>query len=333
MRNQKEGKTMAAEKHFIAWWNLENLFDVEDSDDRPDWLASELRSELRGWTEEVLQRKISNLTGIIKQMNSGEGPDLMGVCEVENVNVLRRLVDGLDDLGRNYCIIHHDCSDMRGIDVAFIFDVDKYRYEGVFFHYEVLKRWATRDIIQANLTTSKGTEIMFIGNHWPARSAGEYESAPYRMMAGETLSYWMKRIQEIKGKDAPIFVMGDFNDEPHSRSLTQYALSRMNRNRVVYGRNPYLYNLMWPLLGSRQASYVYGSESLMIDQFLVSKGIAKKTGKFAIDDSPVKIEIYPGMTKGRYNQPVRFGRPSSRSTYNRDGFSDHLPISVMLVEK
>lgn len=324
---------MAREKHFIVWWNLENLFDVENSPHRPDWLASELRSELRGWTEGVLQRKIGNLTRVIKQMNSGQGPDFIGVCEVENINVLQRLVNGLDDLGRNYKIIHHDCSDGRGIDVAFIFDADKYRYDCIFFHYEVLKRSATRDIIQANLTTSKGTEIMFIGNHWPARSAGEHESAPYRMMAGETLSYWMKRIQEIKGRDAPIFVMGDFNDEPHSRSLMQYALSRMNRNRVVYGRNPYLYNLMWPLLGSRQTSYVYNSESLMLDQFLVSKGIAKKTGRFAIEDSPVKIETYPGMTKERYSQPIRFGRPSSTSTYNPDGFSDHLPISVELVEK
>jgi len=29
------------DQHFIAWWNLENLFDVEGTlpPDRPEWLA------------------------------------------------------------------------------------------------------------------------------------------------------------------------------------------------------------------------------------------------------------------------------------------------------
>ncbi len=201
------------------------------------------------------------------------------------------------------------------------------------FSYEVLKRSATRDILQANFVTSKGTELIVIGNHWPSRSAGQYKSDPYRMMAGETLSYWLKRIQEVKGSRAAVLVMGDFNDEPHSRSLTEYALSTIIRNKVVYGRNPYLYNLMWPLLGTRQASYVFNSEPLMIDQILISKGIALKSGEFMLDDDAIKIEVFPGMTKGRYDAPVRFGRPSSKKTYNPDGFSDHLPISVKLTEK
>ena len=69
----------------------------------------------------------------------------------------------------------------------------------------------------------------------------------------------------------------------------------------------------------------------MIDQFLVTKGIAKKTGLFALDDSKIGIEVYKGMVTGRYDTPVRFGRPSSG--HNPNGFSDHLPISIMLGEK
>ena len=323
------------DKHFIAWWNLENLFDVEGTPppDRPEWLDSQLRSELEGWTAEVLAKKIAQLAWVIMQMNDGAGPDLLGICEVENKNVLLKLVSALGDLGRNYQVIHHDCDDQRGIDVAFIYDADKYGYTGKYFNYEVQKRTGTRDLFQANLTTAKGTEFIVIGNHWPSRSGGEYKSAPYRMMAGETLSYWLQRIQEIKGTDVAIFVMGDFNDDPYSRSLTDYALSTMSRTKVVYGRNPYLYNLMWPLLGTRRASYVYSARPQMIDQFLVTKGIAKKSGLFDLDEQAVRIESYPGMVTGRYDTPVRFGRPSSSSTYNENGFSDHLPISVTLGEK
>ena len=153
------------------------------------------------------------------------------------------------------------------------------------------------------------------------------------MMAGETLSYWMKRIQEIKGKKVPVLLMGDFNDEPYSRSLTEYALSTNNRYKVVYGRNPYLYNLMWELIGKRVGSYVYNSEPIMIDQFLVPKGIVLDGGKFKIKKDSVRLEIFEGMVKGRYKKPVRFARPSDKSNYNPDGFSDHLPVSVELVEE
>jgi hypothetical protein len=127
--------------------------------------------------------------------------------------------------------------------------------------------------------------------------------------------------------------MGDFNDEPHSRSLTEYALSTIERKKVVFGRNPYLFNLMWPLVGTRRASYVFDSQAQMLDQFLVSKGITLKSGKFKIDDGAVNIETFNVMTSGRYDAPVRFGRPSKKSDHNPDGFSDHLPISVVLSEK
>lgn len=48
-------------KHFLAWWNLENLFDVENSADRIPWLQKELAKYLKGWYEAVLNKKISNL--------------------------------------------------------------------------------------------------------------------------------------------------------------------------------------------------------------------------------------------------------------------------------
>ena len=201
------------------------------------------------------------------------------------------------------------------------------------FNYEVLKRSSTRDILQVNLTTSTGNELIVIGNHWPARAGGQYRSEPYRMMAGETLSYWMKRIQDIKGKKVPVLVMGDFNDGPHNRSLTEYALSTISRYKVIYGRNPYLYNLMWELIGERVGSYVYDSEPLIIDQFLIPKGIVIGGGKFRVEKNSVKIELFDGMVKGRYKKPVRFGRPSNKKSYNPDGFSDHLPVSVKVVEE
>ncbi len=318
--------------HHIAWWNLENLFDERDAPTtrRPESLARKIKADLKNWTPDVVAKKIDKLAWAISQMNKGDAPDIIGVCEIENDYVLNALKDKIET-SRNYGLIHHDMSDKRGIDVAFIYDRDKYEFnEEEFFNHTVIKRYPTREIVQATLVSkATGNELILLGNHWPSRSGGQYESEPYRIITGETLSYFLERIQQIKGSDAAIIVMGDFNDEPFSRSMTDYAQSVMDRDKVVNGRNPYLYNLMWPLMGKRTASYVYSGNPMMIDQFLVSKGIAKKSGKFALDEHTVKLEVFDGMVSGRYDTPVRFGQEKP----NFDGFSDHLPISFVLGEK
>lgn len=318
--------------HYISWWNLENLFDEKDApiERRSESLKRKIKADLKNWTPEVLDKKIENLASVIRQMNDGNGPDILGVCEVENAHVLNLLI-GKIDTDVSYGVIHHNMKDQRGIDVAFIYNKDKYSFnEEEFFHHEVIKRYPTREIVQATLLVKEtGTELVLVGNHWPSRSGGQFESEPYRIITGETLSYFIERIQEVKGKEVAIIVMGDFNDEPFNRSLTNYAQSVVDRNKVVYGRNPYLYNLMWPLLGQRTASYVYGGSPIMLDQFMVSKGIAKKSGKFSLNEQNVRLEVFEGMVSGRYNTPIRFGQASP----DLSGYSDHLPISFILGEK
>lgn len=318
--------------HYIAWWNVENLFDVKDApvDRRPEELKRKIKADLKNWTADVLDKKTSNLASVISQMNEGHGPDILGVCEVENRFVLELLKGKVNVPDRNYQVIHHDMSDKRGIDVAFIYDSNKYTVNSnEFFHHTIIKRYPTRELVQTTLQTQKGNDLILVGNHWPSRSGGQYGSEPYRILTGETLSYFIQRILEEKGKDAAIIVMGDFNDEPFNRSLSEYALSVRDRDKVLNGRNPYLYNLMWHLLGQRKASYVYGARPIMLDQFMVSKGIVKKTGKYDLRENLVKLEIFDGMVKGDYDTPIRFGQKNP----NLDGFSDHLPISFILKEK
>lgn len=59
--------------HYVAFWNVENLFDTEDSPDRPEWLQKTLAKELKGWTSEILNRKIEQLAFIVCRMNGGKG--------------------------------------------------------------------------------------------------------------------------------------------------------------------------------------------------------------------------------------------------------------------
>ena len=98
--------------YFIAFWNLENLFAPEGFPGREPWIEKEVGKDLRGWTEELFARKIQQLTLGIRSMNGDAGPDLLGVCEVENKFVLDQLRQALNAVlpSRRYDVIHADAT-------------------------------------------------------------------------------------------------------------------------------------------------------------------------------------------------------------------------------
>jgi predicted extracellular nuclease len=317
--------------YYITWWNLENLFDSENAP-RTDKLGRVLKKELEGWSDEILEKKIKQLVKMLRTINGLNGPDILGVCEVENENVLKKFRDSLQQtLDRGYKIIHADTQDERGIDVAFLYDKDKFAVDPqkVFYHV-IVKRYATRDIVQANFRSKiSNTEFVLVGNHWPSRSGGQLESEPYRIMAGETLAYFNQRIQDVHSQAIPILVMGDFNDEPFNRSITEYAKGTVSADRVLKAHSvPWLYNLMWEAIGSRAGSFYYSDAFNVLDQFMVSRGMLTDNAKLKVQQGSIHIEVFPEMSKNGI--PRKFGRPAE--ALDQDGYSDHFPISLVLVD-
>ncbi|MCZ6775120.1 MAG: hypothetical protein O7D34_01545 [Ignavibacteria bacterium] len=106
----------------VAWWNLENLFDTTNDVDRLLQFGSDDEFTPQGTKERTLNRyeqKLRNVASVISLMNDGEGPDILGVCEVEHEHVLRELARRyLADM--NYEVVYHESPDARGIDVSFI---------------------------------------------------------------------------------------------------------------------------------------------------------------------------------------------------------------------
>ena len=323
--------------YYIGWWNLENLFDVEDYAHRSDKLKSALERELAGWDQVVLDRKLTQLSKVINAMNNGKGPDLLGVCEIENQRVMDQLAAKITTATRSYKTAHHDMSDKRGIDVGFIYDETLFEKKEE-FSYHVRKRTATRDIYQINFVTKPADNpIVIIGNHWPARSAGVYKSEPYRIIAAETLAYWHDRIEE-EFKDQglgnpPIVVVGDFNDEPFNRSLVEYALSTRQESKVIAATTaPRLLNLLWGVMGSKLGTFNYKGTFNLLDQLLVSKGLLDPNWTFTIDKTTIEIINTDPETGNPLDKPKPFGRPSKGNVDN-NGYSDHFPIAMILKEK
>ena len=323
---------MVAEEYFVTWWNLENLFDISNSQNREKRIKSIIKGELRGWTAKVLDRKISQLSKIIGTLNENKGPDILGVCEIENRNVLQRLVNNLQFLKRRYKIVHEDMDDGRGIDIGLIYDSKKFKITKKFSHW-IIRRNSTRDILQVNLTIKKSNKkFVMICNHWPSRREGESYTEPFRIVAADSVNYFIQRIQQIRGKNIPILIMGDFNDTPKNKSIRQYALGTSNLKRIINdGNKSRLGNLMTYLASKGHGTYYYRKKPLMLDQFLVSRGFLIKNSTLSIKSRSARIENLQEI-KNKNGSPKRFGRPSNK-TLNLNGYSDHFPISLVVADR
>src|SRR5438552_594987 len=204
----------------IAWWNVENLFDEEHAQRDPE-LQQRLQKELVGWTVATRDRKLDQLAIIVKLMFGGAGPDLLGLAEVENENVVQLLANRLTIPGRQYKVLTHPSPDARGIDVSFIYD-NAVLTPGTPGYQVVTKRRATRDIFWAPMTEhTTGKQFIPFGNHWPSRSGGQCETEPLRMFTGEVLGYVLEKIPfSTQGATPlPFVAMGDLNDEPFDHSV------------------------------------------------------------------------------------------------------------------
>lgn len=302
-------------------------------------MARAVGRDLTGWTPALRDRKISQLASVIAQMNDGVGPDLLGVCEVENRFVLELLTAAVHTVlpSRSYAIAHADTADARGIDVAFLYDPTRLTAppEEIFF-LTVMKRNATREIVQVNFRTASGHTWAVFANHWPSRSGGRWESAGYRDIAGETLGYWHDRVLEVHGPDTPVLVMGDFNDEPFDTSLVTHAGSTRQADKVVNARTALLWNLMWPAMGTGHrnhpdGTFYFDNEPNQLDQFLINKNMILETSSLRVAPDSVEILRFPGTTvDGDYPRPIPFG--GSGKPVNPNGFSDHFPIGLQLTD-
>ena len=162
-----------------------------------------------------------------------------------------------------------------------------------------------------------------------------------------------QRIREELGPDTPVLAPGDFNDEPFDESLRLFAEASRERGLVERSRTaPRFTNLAWrfsPTEGTDrlgQKRRIYGTVSfndcgLVFDQLLVSQGwlLGERGWKVREESArmghlPAGWDIYPPMVHEDPREgPIRFGRPKGKpETVNLDGYSDHVPVSLVLEE-
>lgn len=309
-----DGKT-----HYrFAFYNVENLFDTLDA---PVKLDEEFTpTSEKEWTTERYYTKLNRIRRVI---NTLDNPIAMGLCEVENEQVLKDLVNPKSFAKNPYEYIHYESPDMRGIDVAFIYQkkhlkVMEHDIIRIDFPKEVIEDYTTRDILHVKAMTPKKEIIHFYVNHWPSRYGGVKESEPKRVYVAKQLKKEIEKLQQNNPKEGFV-LLGDFNDEPKNKSITKVLEATGDKDSEVFCCH-------CELAEAGEGTYNYRGDWNMMDQFFVSKNM--------MDDKNIQFEK-AGVLKNDwlfFTHP-KYGKTPTR-TYGGPiyyaGYSDHLPIYIDL---
>lgn len=308
----------------VAFYNVENLFDAFDdpaTDDEDFTPTGKLK-----WTDERVEKKLENLAHAIRSMNDNAGPDLLGMAEVENREVLEWLVNDYLPQGA-YGIVHSDSPDGRGIDVALLYRKSAMNLVSMKSHGVGLGigQGPTRDILQATFG-KEGGEFTVLVNHWPSRRGGEEKSEPRRLAAAGVAA---RIIDELYAADpaADIIMMGDFNDEPDNRSITEGLNGREYRGEPFEGFEGRMINLAAPLMHADTiGSYLFQDDWEIIDQILLSRGGLDDRG-IVLRDRAQTIFRPDFLRDYHPSQPLHPPRRTFvRGTLYIGGTSDHFPV-------
>lgn len=306
---------MATERDslLVMFWNLENFFDPQD--DSLSSNASEKQFTYDGqkhWSGRRFQTKCNAIAKTIFWVAERKGrmPEAIGVAEVENLYVLRRLVNSTLLRKYEYSIVHYDSPDPRGIDVGLLYLPSRLEL----LDSRPLKvggdDFKTRDILLASFGILRSgiivDSVALLVNHHPSKYGGKATSAR-RELAMQVLKSASDSLLACNYEN--IVAMGDFNDTPDSQAFG-----------ILDGC---LVNLASPLAKEGKGTIRYQGKWELIDMFMVSKCVRRF--RMEIVHVPF-LSVRDNAHSG--DKPLR---TYSGPRYS-GGVSDHLPILLELWE-
>ena len=286
---------LAAKPVCIISYNVENLFDArhdtlkQDMDFTPDGLYR--------WTPSRFRHKAKQIAHVINSAGGWSTPLLVGLCEVENDACLRQLMHNLPH--HPYRYLHSESPDVRGIDVALLYDTTRFR---VLVHEALpvcLDSLYTRDILYVKGVVGREDTLHVMVCHLPSMRGGKAQSEWKRHRARSVVQHRADSLLALQ-PDARIIVMGDMNSAPENN---------------LRG----LKNLMLGLDKRWAGTYKYQGEWSFLDQFYLSPALVRHSfaSVYAPDFLLERDRRYTGW------QPLRTFRGPR---YNPRGYSDHLPV-------
>lgn len=311
----------------IMTFNVENLFDTTHDAGKNDETylpASEKKSNAHiekckkisvrrwrdqclywDWSEAVVDQKLRVVSDAIKQVNGGQGPDIIALQEVENIGILEHLrSDYLEGLGYQPAVLLEG-KDKRGIDVAFLskLPVIEATLHPITFPKSLKKRAGdTRPILEASFKLPNGEILTGFSVHFPA---------PYHPTEMREVAYTkLNKIVAALPKNQAVFAAGDFN------TTLEEDMNKDMLKRWVRPTWQVAHDLCNVCPGT--SYYPPKDDWSFLDMVLWRETAGWKiTGSFLANQTPE--QVLPNGT------PKRFQLPEA------SGVSDHWPL-VMVVE-
>jgi predicted extracellular nuclease len=322
-QNESEVKNQPTGEPFvIAFYNVENLFDtlndplIQDTEFLPE--------APKNWNTERYFKKQADLAKVIAAIPAPDLPDLVGLCEIENLAVVLDLAKQQAISAAGYHIVHQDSPDRRGIDVALMYKPNKFQvlHEEFFTTPLPSSGNPTRDILYAKgLVLNSDTLHVFV-NHWPSRYGGVEKSEPNRVAIAQLLRNKIDSLQRMQPQ-CKITVIGDFNDNPDNRSMKEVLGGALRADET---HQP-LFNLHAAAWARGEGTFNFRGEWNMLDQILVSWSIKDASTGLHVNPDAAGILREPWMI---YTDQKGVEYPTK--TYGGEryfgGISDHFPVYV-----
>lgn len=279
----------------FLFWNLENMFDTDARNGGEDFSPSSPRH----WTK---NRFMTKSRAIAKTLlwtadRFGRMPDLVGFAEVENADVVKRIVRDtqLSECGYDY--LHYDSDDRRGIDVCLLYNRSSVRLLSSCKVPADIGH--TRDILCVDIVPGMRVCVC----HFPSKYGGEEETRGARLSVMGTL---LKCLE-----NGPFVAMGDFNDGVSSEMFELSA--------------PKLANKALTVAGPSKGSIKHNGRWETIDMFLVSKDLDSLSRMYVLEPPFL-------MMRDVANSGLKPRRTYTGPRYS-GGVSDHLPVCLRIKEK
>jgi len=308
---------LTAQEIVVGFYNCENFYDTVNQLQVID--EEFLPGSEKGYSFQRYEQKTKNLGSTIYKLGllgDGNGIALIGLAEIENKQVLENLVQSPIIKKYNYKIIHFDSKDLRGIDVALLYNpaiFKPYLYKPFSLSFkEHIKDYPTRDILYVKGVLNESW-VHILVNHWPSRRGGLKQSSQKRIWAA---SICKNIIDSIRTKDpaANIIMMGDFNDNPTDKSIQKIPLENPFKALFLKGMGSLAFRDSWHLF----------------DQILISREFLNINNNLTYCKSIIYKDTEHIEMNGRYQ-----GYPKRTWDGNifRGGFSDHFPVAMIFTLK
>jgi hypothetical protein len=324
-------------------FNVENLFDTRDDPGKDDRtylpLAMKQTAEHKAacaevevpawreqcldwdWSEDILDRKLEVLAEAIRQVNDGQGPDIVALQEIENHSILERLrTEYLSDAGyRRSILIEGD--DNRGIDVAFLSKLElaaQPTLHRIPFDSAEPERVAdTRGILEATFVLPDGSLLTGYAVHFPA---------PFHPTAMRVSAYgFLAKLLAGLPADRPAFAAGDFNTTS-AEDRTQAMLDRFARPHWTVMHEQGCRDSRGACRGS--SYYARDDTWSFLDMILWAPAWDRGThATWDLREHSVRIANAHAEQVRDDGTPARFALPDGR------GVSDHWPLHFTIEPK